>query len=113
MQLPARGRLAEEIGAIEPVRPVDADGTEGRDDAAADTGSAQQTGGVELAGARPHVAGVVERRDVEHLRHPGPHVAGPGAVALADRTATPLPAAGALVEPMRADLQPVVASQRH
>src|SRR5205814_1483019 len=71
MQLPARGRLAEEIGAIEPVRPVDADGTEGRDDAEADTGTAQQTGGVERAAARERrVPATLEVHALEVARAP-------------------------------------------
>src|SRR5947208_1771248 len=111
MQLPAGGRLAEDVGAVEPVRPVDADGTEWRDDAEADTGAAQQAGRIELPGARPHVAGVVERRHVEHLRQPRAHLAGHREVGLSERAGARLAAAGARVEPVRGDRELVVAAQ--
>src|SRR5438046_4394020 len=112
MQLPAGGRLAEDVGAVEPVRPVDADGTEWRDDAEADTGAAQQAGRIELPGARPHVAGVVERRHVEHLRQPRAHLAGHREVGLSERAGARLAAAGARVEPVRGDRELVVAAER-
>src|SRR2546425_13263101 len=70
VQFPAGVRPPEAVGAVEAIRPVDADRTERRDDADADAGAAEQPGGIELAGARPHVPGIVERRHIEHLRQP-------------------------------------------
>src|SRR5437879_9152657 len=112
LQRPAGGRPAEHIRAGEAGRPVEADRAERRDDAEADTGTAQQAGRVELPGARPHVAGVVERRHVEHLRQPGPHLAGHREVSLTERAGARLPAAGARVEPVWRDRELVVAAQR-
>src|SRR3989449_6032604 len=112
MQLPAGGRLAEDVGAVEPVRPVDADGTEWRDDAEADAGAAQQAGRIELPGARPHVAGVIERRHVEHLRQPRAHLAGHREGRLSECTVARLPAAGSRVRTVVADRERVVAAER-
>src|SRR6266446_10005541 len=44
VQLEGRCRPPEGVGAVEAVRPVDADGAERRDDAQADTGAPEQAG---------------------------------------------------------------------
>src|SRR3989442_5435940 len=70
VQLEGRCGSSEGVGAVEAVRPVDADGAERRDDAQADTGAPEQAGRIELAGGRPHVAGVEETVHAEQLRQP-------------------------------------------
>src|SRR5690348_18479910 len=70
VQLEARRRPPEGIGAVEAVRPVDADRPEGRDDVQADAGAAEQARRVEVPSASPDVAGVRKGADVEHLRQP-------------------------------------------
>src|SRR5213594_1304629 len=76
VQLEGRIGPTEGVGTVEAVRPVDADRAKRRDDAHADPRAAEQPSRVELAGVRPHVAGVEEGRDVEHLRQPRPHLTG-------------------------------------
>src|SRR5439155_27243602 len=58
VQLEGRRRSPEFVGAVEAVRPVDADGPERRDNAQSDAGAPVQTSRVEFARARPHVTGV-------------------------------------------------------
>src|SRR6185437_7633358 len=61
VQLEGRCGPPELVGAVEAVRPVDADGAERRDDAHSQPRTPEQPGGIELAGVRPYVAGVEER----------------------------------------------------
>src|SRR5689334_297644 len=111
MQLEARRRPAEGVGAIEPVGPVDADRTERRDDADPDPRAAEQAGRVELLGAGPHVARVDEGREVEHLRDARPDFAGRREVRLAERARARLPVARGGIEPAWRDRELVVAAE--
>src|SRR3989442_2222472 len=53
VQLEGRCGPSEGVGAVEAVRPVDADGAERRDDAQADTGAPEQAGRAQPRGGRP------------------------------------------------------------
>src|SRR5882762_9360241 len=111
VQLEGRCGPPELVGAVEAVRPVDADRAERRDDADSQPRAPQQPGGIELAGVRPHVAGVEERGQVEHLRQPCPHLAGHREVRLAERGGGRLPVDGVRVVAVRRDRELVVAAQ--
>src|SRR6267143_4582864 len=69
VQLPAGFGPPEDIDAVEAVGVIDAERTERRDDGRADPGAAEQPRGIELRGTRPDVAGVEERREIQHLGH--------------------------------------------
>src|SRR5207249_10102154 len=55
-----------------------------------DAGAAEQPGRIELPGPCPHIAGVVERGHIEHLRQPGSQLPGHREIGLPDRKSTRL-----------------------
>src|SRR5438105_13838161 len=112
VQLDPRRRAAEGIRAVEAVCPVDPDRPQGRDDAQAQAGPAEQPRRIELAGARPHVAGVHEHVDIEHLRQPGADLARHGEIRLPERGGRRLAVDGGPVVSVGWDRGLVVAAQR-
>src|SRR5206468_11723665 len=60
-------------------------------------------GRIELPGPCPHIAGVVERGHIEHLRQPGSQLPGHREIGLPERAGARLAAAGARVEAVRRD----------
>src|SRR3982074_2869863 len=69
VQLPTGRGPSEDIDPVEAVGVIDAERSERRDDGGADPGAAEQPSRIELRGPRPDVAGVEERREIQHLGH--------------------------------------------
>src|SRR2546426_10439631 len=65
-ELEARCRPSEGVGAVEAVRPVDADGAERCDDAQAQPSAPEQASRADLPGLAPHDPGEEAQRPVLH-----------------------------------------------
>ena len=70
MELPRGSGAPELVLPVESVRVVHPDRAEGRDNREANARSAEEAGRVEVGRLLPHVAGVVEEVQVEHLAEP-------------------------------------------
>ena len=112
MQLEPRIGIPEGIRTVEAVCEVDADRSQRRNDAHADTRAAEQPGRVELTSSRPHVAGIDERRHVEHLRESHPELTGHRQVRLPERRGGRLIGRRGSIA-VRGDGKLVIAAQRN
>src|SRR6267143_5633892 len=112
VQLPTGLGPPEGIDPIEAVGVIDAERSERRDDGRPDPGAAEQPGGIELRGPRPDVAGVEERREIQHLRHAHPELARHREERLPERVGARPVGAGVGVVTERRDRSLVVAAER-
>src|SRR5204863_1367795 len=113
VQFPGWLRVAQDVHPVEAVRIVDAEWSERRNHGRADAGAAEQPGRIELRRPIPDVAGVQERREIEHLRHAHAQLAGKGEERLAERIRARAVGPGGGIVPERRDGGLVIAAERN